>query len=783
MKSVFSQALAAILKPLVEIRSGERMKTLLMFFYFFLTISIIYVLKPVRSALFLEELGAKNLRYVYIGEGIFLIFVVAAYIQFAKRVSKKILYAGVLGFFMTNLFIFWAFFRAQTPYLSAFFYVWVASFSITMTTQFWMLANDIFTSSEAKRLFGLIISGGSAGGIAGGILTQQLVRGMKTEDLLLVAAVIVGGCTILVGWIWKIIARPGDQSFVSAAQTEKEKKKAAQQSSQTAAEDGSKGPLLRIFTRSDYLLMLTGLVMIAKMASTIVDNQFNKAVELAIEGTEARTAFFGGFLAWLNAVSFFAQLFLTSLALRYLGVGASLAILPIGLTLFSLASFLGPAVLATALSLKLFDGSMNYSIQQAGKEMLFLPLSSALRYRVKPIIDMLGFRAAKSLGGVYIALCAPLFGLSDERLGVLVLILIPLWIFLLWRMRKGYSQLLRSHLLERLEEKKSTPSHRPEDLLSILDEGKSVEEIKAFMNHSSTYVRKLTATACLAKVRSGRDREFASRVMRKLIHHESCDGSIGISARTREYALRYPEKTFGKIHSILKKLKSGARFRHRAVKILEDIPRQESADLLLEMLAESSDQTFRLVILRTLGHLHKKNPRLFFNRSLLKKEIVNEVWLHEKIRKLTFAHRHRRKQKQKEDYLAALLNTLREECLERIFNCLILLYPEEAIRDIYNSIVGQPDGSPLRVHAQELLSNTLESDLLIWVHRILEGVDELRVEEPELMKILREYASSEDWWFSLASFFLLSELGFYERWPGLTRLREDSEFQKMGMTG
>ncbi len=90
-----------------DIRKGEGEKTLLMFLYFFLTIAVLYVLKPVRSALFLEELGSQNLRYVYLGEGIFLLFVTWAYVQLAKILPRKIFFMGVLGVFISNLLIFW----------------------------------------------------------------------------------------------------------------------------------------------------------------------------------------------------------------------------------------------------------------------------------------------------------------------------------------------------------------------------------------------------------------------------------------------------------------------------------------------------------------------------------------------------------------------------------------------------------------------------------------------------------------------------------------------------
>ena len=96
-----------IFRRFVMIRPEERVKTLIMSFYFFAIIMTVWMLKPVRNSLFLDELGAGNLRYVYMGEGVFLIAVVWAFIQFSKRVTRKALYNGVLLFSIACLIGFW----------------------------------------------------------------------------------------------------------------------------------------------------------------------------------------------------------------------------------------------------------------------------------------------------------------------------------------------------------------------------------------------------------------------------------------------------------------------------------------------------------------------------------------------------------------------------------------------------------------------------------------------------------------------------------------------------
>lgn len=417
------------IKRFFDVRKDEIAKTVFMAGYFFLTIALVYILKPIRSSLFVEELGAENLRYAYMAEGIFLVFVVACYIQLSRMLPKKVFFPVILGFFATNLVIFWFLFEMKIPYLSGIFYVWVDSFTITMTTQFWLLANSIFTTEQGKRLFGIIISAGSIGGIAGGFITSNAVNYIKTEDLLLVTAALVGLCVILTLATEALEFKSNYDEF-------------------TAGDKDPEAPdagdsVFKIFFKHPYFIYLTLLVIIPKIASTIIDNQFSASVEVLISGKEARTAFFGSFMGWLNMAAFFMQLFATGPLLRAFGIN-SLWILPIGLAALCFGSWVFP-VFAMVAALRVFDGSVNYSVQQATKELLFLPIPGALRPRVKPVIDMLGFRLAKTLGGVYITAAMALIGLHHKHVGFLALGLVPVWALVLVAIKKEYPKLLAHH--------------------------------------------------------------------------------------------------------------------------------------------------------------------------------------------------------------------------------------------------------------------------------------------------------------------------------------------------
>ena len=69
--------------------------------------------------------------------------------------------------------------------------------------RWWTLANFVLTTREAKRLFGLVGSGGILGGIFGGFLSNSLADRLGTESLLAVLAVFLGVCTVLVVFIWR----------------------------------------------------------------------------------------------------------------------------------------------------------------------------------------------------------------------------------------------------------------------------------------------------------------------------------------------------------------------------------------------------------------------------------------------------------------------------------------------------------------------------------------------------------------------------------------------------
>ncbi|MBI1978324.1 MAG: hypothetical protein HYS55_06185, partial [Candidatus Omnitrophica bacterium] len=127
------EIITRLIQPIVQIRREEWRKAILMFLYFGCTIATLYVLKPIRSSLFITTYGAEALRYAYVGEGVFLILITAAYVKLSKWIPKRnILFSVSTVFFISNILIFWILFKMGfVEWLSFLFYIWVAAYSIT----------------------------------------------------------------------------------------------------------------------------------------------------------------------------------------------------------------------------------------------------------------------------------------------------------------------------------------------------------------------------------------------------------------------------------------------------------------------------------------------------------------------------------------------------------------------------------------------------------------------------------------------------------------------------
>ena len=157
------------IERILDLRPGELARGLLLFGYLFLVISSFVVGKAVRDALFLNEFGALLLPYADITVAVVAAVWVSIYLRISRRVSFRNLLVGSLLFFAVNCLVFWVLARVtHGTWMTPVMYVWVGTFGVVAPAQVWTLANYVLTTREAKRLYGFIGSGATAGWIVGG---------------------------------------------------------------------------------------------------------------------------------------------------------------------------------------------------------------------------------------------------------------------------------------------------------------------------------------------------------------------------------------------------------------------------------------------------------------------------------------------------------------------------------------------------------------------------------------------------------------------------------------
>jgi len=396
MSSVTRQPL---LQRLVQVQRGEVSALVWSFLYFFSLLCGYYVLRPVRDEMGIQG-GVENLQWVFSGTFVVMLAAVPLYGWAVARLPRRRLLPAVYLFFIANLLGFYLFMRAGIAPVAAAraFFIWVSVFNLFVVSVFWSVMADIFSNAQARRLFGFIAAGGSAGAVTGPALTTLLAPQLGPTNLLLVSAGFLSITLLCIARLLKGDAeRPG-----GTAQT-------------SAGAQGTGGGLwagLRQVLASRYLLGICLYVLLYTTLSTVLYFEQAHIVKAAFEDSGQRTAFFAGIDLAVNTLTVLAQIFVTARVVRWLGVGGALAFLPLGVAagLIALGAFPGLVVLVTVQVLR---RAGHYAVSRPAREMLFTVVGREERYKAKSVIDTLVYRGGDAASAwLYTGLSALGLGLS-----------------------------------------------------------------------------------------------------------------------------------------------------------------------------------------------------------------------------------------------------------------------------------------------------------------------------------------------------------------------------------
>ena len=416
------------------IRVGEGWIAWLFFVYFFVLACAQYAVKSVRQAAFIDSWGAEQLPWVYLALALVSFPVLVLYTRMAARYR---LHRTIIVFCVLHgltLAAFYELFALPSRWVPVLFYVWsTVAFGVAVS-QLWSYAGQVFNPRQARRLFAFVGAGGLLGGIPGGLLARTISGRAGTYATLLISASLFLAVAAVVFLIER--RRP---SSVEASTTDSEAR---------AIREIRGG--LRTVLGSRLLEMIALLMMVTMIASQMVDLQFNWAIESVTTGLDHRTAMFGGVFSAMALVGFLFQMVFTRRIHRGLGVGFSMRVLPVTVaasTVFLVLTvgIVPSLIVGAAWWLKLSEGGLRHSIDQATRELLFLPVPARLRRRGKAFIDIFVQRFAKGVAAVLLLPVAlGYFGMTYVSL--MTLVVVALWLVVAEVTRREYVRAFREGL-------------------------------------------------------------------------------------------------------------------------------------------------------------------------------------------------------------------------------------------------------------------------------------------------------------------------------------------------
>jgi AAA family ATP:ADP antiporter len=422
---------ARLLRPVVQLRDGESTTALLMFLYSFLAMTSYNIVKPITRSEFIASLGADNLPWVQFGSGILIGFIMQGYTKAMAPVPQRwtipVTQAGLAGL----LLLFWFLLtNAGQGAVAVALYLLGSIFAVLLISQFWTLANDVYDARQAKRIFGFIGGGASLGGATGAAITVFLVEALGAKSMLLVAAAVLA---VSLGIVMLILKR--------------ERAAGTSDATKTGEESGvSGGEAIQLLRSSRHLQVISLVIAFAAIGAAIIEQQLNMATAEAkgAGNSDAIAAFLAQITVYLSLIGFVIQVGLTSRIHRVLGIGFALLVLPMSLGTTAVVMLFNRALWAPGLA-RVLDTSLRYTVDKTSREVLFLPLPSALKYRAKPFIDVTMDRLAKGMGALLILVLIKDwgFGWDWQQLSYASLTMVGLWVLTALLARREYMRTFR----------------------------------------------------------------------------------------------------------------------------------------------------------------------------------------------------------------------------------------------------------------------------------------------------------------------------------------------------
>ena len=385
--------LAALLQKMVAHREEERPRLLGAFAYHFCLFAGYYVLQPLR-----DELGGTggvgDLPWLFMASMLVMLAVQPVYGALVARFPRRVFLPWVYGFFLLNMGCFWALLKVPDPavhlWAARAFFLWVSVFNLFAVSIFWSFMADLFDSGQAKRLFGFVGAGGTAGGLVGSLLTAGLASRLGAVNLLWISMALFGFVIAVVIWLCREAGATTSPPGGASAEKGEERPRP--------------GPWegLRAVRASPYLLGICAYIFLYTFTSSFLYFGKQEVTRAVLSDAAARTAFFAKLNLAVSGSTLLVQLFLTGRLLAWMGVSRALALVP-AITAGGFLCLGWMPMLAVFAAFEVTRKAANYALARPAREILYTVVTKEEKYQAKAFIDTFVYRGGDAVAAAVFA--------------------------------------------------------------------------------------------------------------------------------------------------------------------------------------------------------------------------------------------------------------------------------------------------------------------------------------------------------------------------------------------
>lgn len=399
------------LNRVIAIKPDEVQGAMLSFAYFFAVLCAYYIIRPVRDEMGVT-VGQAGLEKLFTIVFVVMLAAVPLFGWVVSRFEKRRIVPYVYAFFIANLLGFWALLGTGTitAWVAGAFFVWASVFNLFVVSMFWILMSDLWRTDQAKRLFGFIAAGGSAGAFMGPLITQTLVKVVGPTNLLLISA------ALLLASI--AVAMRLRQLFEGQCADR-------QRSSDVLTGKGILAGAEAVW-RSPFLFRIALWILLANIVSTFFYFEQTRIVGETITDRASRVQLFARLDLAVSVLTILSQVFLAARVIGKFGVATTAAALPavavVGLLALSIAPVL--AVIVTVMAL---ERAIAFALANPAVKTLYTSLDPEEKYKAQNFIDTVVYRGGDAMSGWLFN------GLSKGLgLGMATIALVTVPVALLW---------------------------------------------------------------------------------------------------------------------------------------------------------------------------------------------------------------------------------------------------------------------------------------------------------------------------------------------------------------